>query len=138
MSNGTTTARRTPVMPAWTIWVGALVLLLVASLSMWLLLESFGSGSDRDKARLETVKVAGSIVLGTGGGVALLLAARRQRATELSLDQKERAAADARHDATERHAEHRPGAAAGTASAHPPDEPRTTLAARADQRPRGG
>ncbi|SFD92420.1 Pentapeptide repeat-containing protein [Actinopolyspora alba] len=102
MSNGTTTARRTPVMPAWAIWVGAGVLLLVASLSMWLLLGSFGSGSDRDKARLEAVKVAGSIVLGTGGGVALLLAARRQRATELSLDQKERAAADARHDATER------------------------------------
>ncbi|MGJ7905639.1 pentapeptide repeat-containing protein [Actinopolyspora sp. H202] len=97
-----TRAPRTPVMPGWTIWVGALVLLLVAGLSMWLLLESFGGGTDRDKARLEAVKVAGSIVLGTGGGVALLLAARRQRATELSLDQKERAAADARHDATER------------------------------------
>ncbi|SDJ79878.1 Pentapeptide repeat-containing protein [Actinopolyspora mzabensis] len=102
MSNDPTTARRTPVMPGWTIWVGALVLVLVAGLSMWLLLESFGSGSARDKTRLEAVKVAGGIVLGTGGGVALLLAARRQRATELSLDQKERAAADARHDATER------------------------------------
>lgn len=89
-------------MPGWAIWVGALLLLVVAGLSMWLLLESFGSGSARDKARLETVKVAGSIVLGSGGGVALLLAARRQRATELSLDQKERAAADTRHDATER------------------------------------
>ncbi|ASU80232.1 hypothetical protein CDG81_20350 [Actinopolyspora erythraea] len=89
-------------MPGWAIWVGALLLLVVAGLSMWLLLESFGSGSARDKARLEAVKVAGSVVLGSGGGVALLLAARRQRATELSLDQKERAAADTRHDAAER------------------------------------
>ncbi|WP_170301556.1 pentapeptide repeat-containing protein [Saccharopolyspora hirsuta] len=100
---------RVSVMPPWSIWLGALVLLVVAAVSMWTLFGLFGAGSPQDKIRLEIVKLAGSIVVGTGGAVALLLAARRQRATELQLAQnerdlaqKERAAADARHDAAER------------------------------------
>jgi hypothetical protein len=84
------------------IWVGAAVVAVVAIASVWLLLGEFGSGDARDNARLDAVKTAGSIVVGTGGAVALLLAARRQRSTELDLELKERAAADARHDATER------------------------------------
>ena len=98
-----------PVMPGWSIWVGALVLLVVAAASMWLLLSLFGTANEQDKIRLEIVKLAGSIVVGTGGAAALLLAARRQRSTELGLAQaerdlayKEQAAADARHDASER------------------------------------
>lgn len=100
---------RVSVMPARSIWIGALVLLVVAAVSMWTLFGLFGAGSPQDKIRLEIVKLAGGIVVGTGGVAALLLAARRQRATELQLAQnerdlaqKERAADDARHDAAER------------------------------------
>ncbi|MDA3626426.1 pentapeptide repeat-containing protein [Saccharopolyspora sp. WRP15-2] len=100
---------RVSVMPARSIWIGALVLLVVAAVSMWTLLALFGAGSPQDKVRLEIIKLAGGIVVGTGGAAALLLAARRQRATELQLAQnerdlaqKERAADDARHDAVER------------------------------------
>lgn len=102
-------ARGVAVMSARAIWIGALVLLLVAGASMWTLFALFGAGSTQDKIHLEIVKLAGGIVVGTGGVAALLLAARRQRATELQLAQnerdlaqKERAADDARHDAAER------------------------------------
>jgi hypothetical protein len=84
------------------IWTGAVVIAVVAIGSAWLLLANYGSGDSQDNAHLEAIKTAGSIVVGTGGAVALLLAARRQRSTELDLEQKERVAADARHDATER------------------------------------
>lgn len=101
--------RSVSVMPAWSIWVGAVVLLGVAAVSMWTLLALFGGGSPQDQIRLEIVKLAGGIVVGTGGAAALLLAARRQRALELQLAQNERdlahkelVAADARHDAAER------------------------------------
>ncbi|RKT86295.1 Pentapeptide repeat-containing protein [Saccharopolyspora antimicrobica] len=100
---------RVSVMPARSIWIGALVLLVVAAVSMWVLMALYGGGSPQDKVRLEIIKLAGGIVVGTGGAAALLLAARRQRATELQLAQnerdlaqKERAADDARHDAAER------------------------------------
>ncbi|MDA3646777.1 pentapeptide repeat-containing protein [Saccharopolyspora indica] len=100
---------RVSVMPARSIWIGALVLLVVAAVSMWALMALYGGGSPQDKVQLEIIKLAGGIVVGTGGAAALLLAARRQRSTELQLAQnerdlaqKERAAADARHDAAER------------------------------------
>ncbi|MFI0469188.1 pentapeptide repeat-containing protein [Saccharopolyspora sp. 5N102] len=69
---------------------------------------------------LDVIRTAGSLGIGTGGGVALLLAARRQRSIELDLIQKreshrlqekvaaetkshqERLAADNRHDSEER------------------------------------
>ena len=73
------------VMQPWTIWVGAFVVLVVGAVSGWVLLGTFGGGSSQDKVRLEILKLTGSIVLGTGGGVALLLAARRQRATEVDI-----------------------------------------------------
>lgn len=91
-----------PVMSAWSIWVGGLVLVLVAAISIWGLFTLFGAGNDQDRIGLDIVRLAGSIVAGTGGAAALLLAARRQRATELDLAQKERSASDARYDATER------------------------------------
>lgn len=88
--------------PGSAIWWGAAVLLVVAVVSVWLLIAFFGGGSPQDKIRLEAIKLAGSIVVGTGGAVALVLAARRQRTTELQLLQQERTAGDTRHDAEER------------------------------------
>jgi hypothetical protein len=70
-------------------------LLLLAGLSATLLLSLLGGGSPQDSARLEALKTAANIVVGTGGAAALLLAARRQRSAELDLVQKD-------HDATER------------------------------------
>lgn len=90
------------VMPAWAIWVGGLAVLVVGALSGWLLLNRFGSGTAQDRVQLEILRLTGSIALGSGGAVALLLAARRQRATEMDIAQKKEATEDARHDATER------------------------------------
>jgi hypothetical protein len=84
------------------IWIGAALVLLVASGSAWLLLANFGSGSSQDNSRLDAIRTAASIVVGTGGAAALLLAARRQRSAELDLEQKERSADDTRHDMAER------------------------------------
>ncbi|MBP2338485.1 hypothetical protein JOF41_004663 [Saccharothrix coeruleofusca] len=74
-------------------WGVGLVLLAVASVVLlWVFA---GSGNPQDGVRLDAVRTASSIVLGTGGAAALLLAARKQRSTELDLVQKD-------HDATER------------------------------------
>jgi hypothetical protein len=82
--------------------IGGVVLFLAAVSSIVALLLTLGSGTPTDAVRLDVIRTAASIVLGTGGAAALLLAARRQRATELDLVQKDNAALDARHDATER------------------------------------
>ncbi len=71
------------------------MLLVVGVVTGWLLLSTLGSESPRDRARLEVIRTTISIVAGTGGAVALLLAARRQRTTELTL-------IETKHDATER------------------------------------
>jgi hypothetical protein len=68
------------VLSTKTIWAGALVLAVVAVGSVWLLLANFGH--DTNSNRLDVIKTAGSIVIGTGGA-ALLLIARRQRFVEL-------------------------------------------------------
>jgi len=70
-------------------------LLVLAALSATLLLTLLGGGRPEDSARLDALKTAANIVVGTGGAAALLLAARRQRSAELDLVQKD-------HDATER------------------------------------
>ncbi|MBE8517551.1 pentapeptide repeat-containing protein [Amycolatopsis sp. H6(2020)] len=70
-------------------------LLTVAALAATLLLTVLGGGRPEDSARLDALKTAANIVVGTGGAAALLLAARRQRSAELELVQKD-------HDATER------------------------------------
>jgi hypothetical protein len=70
-------------------------LLVVAGVAATLLLTLLGGGHPEDSARLEALKTAANIVVGTGGAAALLLAARRQRSAELDLAQKD-------HDATER------------------------------------
>ncbi|WP_410636370.1 pentapeptide repeat-containing protein [Amycolatopsis sp. cmx-4-83] len=70
-------------------------LLVLAALAATLLLALLGGGRPEDSARLDALKTAANIVVGTGGAAALLLAARRQRSAELDLVQKD-------HDATER------------------------------------
>src|SRR4030088_279192 len=69
------------VLSTKTIWTGALVLAVVAVGSVWLLLANFGH--DTNSNRLDVIKTAGSVVIGTGGAAALLLTARRQRFVEL-------------------------------------------------------
>lgn len=98
------------------IWWGAAVILVVGvGLAVTLLL-LYGNGSETDRTRLDAIRTAGTIVVGTGGAVALLLAARRQRSTEIALRHKEQdlrdvarayalqeqVAADAREDARQR------------------------------------
>jgi uncharacterized protein YjbI with pentapeptide repeats len=92
-----------------TIAVSAVVLVLVAAAGCWALLALYGRGTDVDKARLESVRTVGTIVLGAGGFIALLLAARRQQTAEHDLATKrtdlllrEQANEDVRHDAAER------------------------------------
>lgn len=55
-----------------------------------------------DNNELEAIKTASTIVLGTGGAAALLLAARRQRSTEIALNQKDRDLQHQERDAIER------------------------------------
>ncbi|MBP2183898.1 pentapeptide repeat-containing protein [Amycolatopsis magusensis] len=90
----------TEVMPALTpraILLGALVLLGLGVTGAVLLLINFSGTEPRD--RLDAIRTAATLLVGTGGAAALLLAARRQRATELTLAVQRRTA-----DATERDA----------------------------------
>lgn len=83
------------------VW-GAALVVLVGVGTVVLLLAFFGSGTETDRGRLEVFRIAGTVVLGVGGGIALLLAARRQRSTELDLLHKHYVADDIRFDAAER------------------------------------
>jgi uncharacterized protein YdbL (DUF1318 family) len=75
-----------PVLSNRAIICAAAVLVLVgAGLAITLLL-AFGSG--QSAAQLDAIKTAGTIVIGTGGAAALWLAARRQRTSEIALNQK--------------------------------------------------
>ncbi len=107
-------------MSAATIWIGGIIAALVAAFAFWFLITKFGDGTNAQAGKLDAIKTAGSIVLGTGGFVALLLAARRQRYAEIAVKQANevldhqrrvaedtrehqlRVADDARHDATQR------------------------------------
>ncbi|MBW0010615.1 MAG: pentapeptide repeat-containing protein [Pseudonocardiales bacterium] len=75
----------------WTILAGTLVMLGVAAVIWFLLLHHYGG----TQIQLDAIRTAGTLVVGTGGAVALLLTARRQRYTELALVHTTR-------DATER------------------------------------
>jgi uncharacterized protein YjbI with pentapeptide repeats len=77
----------------WTIAAGALVVLAVAAVIWFVLLRRYGSQGAQ--VQLDAIRTAGTLVIGTGGAVALLLTARRQRYTELALVNTDR-------DATER------------------------------------
>jgi hypothetical protein len=86
---------------------GIPVMVLVAGVTIWLLL-GFSVGADQ----LDAIRTGGTVGVGLGGAVALWLAARKQRSTELDLMQKyeahqlaERVAAQT-EAATERAATH--------------------------------
>lgn len=82
------------------ILIGAVLVLGLGVTAAVLLLKTFGGGTPSE--RLDAIRTAGTIVVGTGGAVALLLAARRQRATELTLAHQREVAATSEYDATER------------------------------------
>ncbi|MGW6445165.1 pentapeptide repeat-containing protein [Lentzea sp. NPDC055074] len=71
------------------VWATMGLMVTGVGLAVWLLL-AYGSGTDADKARLEAIKTAGTIVVGTGGAAALWLAARRQQTSEIALRQKDK------------------------------------------------
>jgi Pentapeptide repeats (9 copies) len=77
----------------WTIAAWALVLLAVVAVVSFVLLRRYGGQGAQ--IQLDAIRTAGTLVIGTGGAVALLLTARRQRYTELTLVHTTR-------DATER------------------------------------
>ncbi|MFI6096404.1 pentapeptide repeat-containing protein [Lentzea sp. NPDC051213] len=82
--------------------LGGLTVLAVGGVMLTLLLTLYGGGSPQDQAHLDAVRTAGTIVVGTGGAVALLLAARRQRSAELTLKHQQEIARQAEYDAIER------------------------------------
>lgn len=67
-------------------WISVIVVAAGIGLAAWLIL-AYGRGEPRDS--LEAIKTAGAIVIGSGGAVALWLAARRRRTTEIALKQKD-------------------------------------------------
>ncbi|MGB6162017.1 MAG: hypothetical protein WCF33_22835 [Pseudonocardiaceae bacterium] len=77
----------------WIIAAGALVVLAVAVVIWFVLLRRYGGQGA--SVQLDAIRTAGTLVIGTGGAVALLLTARRQRYIELTLVHTDR-------DATER------------------------------------
>ena len=89
-------------MTARAIVVGTFAIALLGGALLVLLLTFYGSGTPQDQAHLDAVRTAGTIVIGFGGAVALLLAARGQRTSELTLEHQHRVAAAAEHDAQER------------------------------------
>lgn len=83
------------ILSTTTITLWAAGLLVTAGVLVVVLWSRLGSGDAADMARLDVIRTAATIVVGTGGAAALLLTARRQRVTELDVKQKD-------HDATER------------------------------------
>jgi hypothetical protein len=77
--------------------VAGLVVVVLSVSTLWLLLVLFGTGTPADQARLDVFRATGNVVLGAGGAVALLLAARRQRLGELDLRRKEAELAQREH-----------------------------------------
>jgi len=73
--------------------VGAIMMIGIAAVVSIALLHRYG-GTDPD-TELNALRTGGTLMVGIGGAIALLLAARRQRSTEVSLVHTER-------DATER------------------------------------
>lgn len=68
-------------------------MLAVAAVAWLVLLRRYGG--QRPQIQLDAIRTAGTLVIGTGGAMALLPTARRQRYTELTLVHTDR-------DATER------------------------------------
>lgn len=83
------------VLSVRTIAVWALLIVVVGvGVAAWLLLAFTGGDTDANRVQLDAIRTAGTVIVGTGGAAALLLAARRQRSTEIALAQKDRDQAD--------------------------------------------
>ncbi|SDZ19241.1 Pentapeptide repeat-containing protein [Amycolatopsis xylanica] len=78
------------VLSTRTIAVCSIGLMALAAGLAWLLLWQYGDGSAANNARLDGIRTVGTIVLGAGGAIALLLAARRQQTAERDLEEKRR------------------------------------------------
>jgi uncharacterized protein YjbI with pentapeptide repeats len=74
---------------AITAWA-MLIVLVGVGVAVWLLLAFSGGDTETNRVQLDAIRTAGTIVVGTGGAAALLLAARRQRSTEIALRQTDR------------------------------------------------
>ena len=84
------------VLPSWLVLVGiAMVALVSAAVTAWLLGEANKATSNQAQARIEAIRTGLTAGAGAGGGIALLLAARRQWLGE-------RTQAHTEDDATER------------------------------------
>lgn len=76
------------------ITIGALVVLGLTLTTMTVLIVVFREAPP--KTVLETIRTSASLGVGTGGGAALWLAARRQRSTEISIRRRDHDAAETR------------------------------------------
>lgn len=77
-------------------WWAVLITTLGVGVATWLLFAYTGGDPDANRVKLDAIRTAGTVVVGSGGAVALLLAARRQRSTEIALKQKDRDQSDVR------------------------------------------
>jgi uncharacterized protein YjbI with pentapeptide repeats len=69
------------------VWLAVLMVVIGTGVATWLVL-AYGRGDPQNS--LEAIKTAGTIVIGSGGAIALWLAVRRQRTAELAIAQKDR------------------------------------------------
>lgn len=69
------------------VWLAVLMVVVGIGVATWLVLV-YGGGDPRNS--LEAIRTAGTIVIGSGGSIALWLAVRRQRTAELAVAQKDR------------------------------------------------
>lgn len=85
-----------PILKWWWVAIASALGAVATVLFMWWLLGNVATQPDPRvaTARLDAIRTALSLALGAGGGLALWLAARRQRSTELQLFETSRIAAD--------------------------------------------
>lgn len=87
-------------------WVGSAALLVIVIgvlIGWWLWPQTAAlTAAEQRQAQLDAVRTGLTAAGGTGAALALLLAVRRQRATEVALDLQGEASSDSRHDAGER------------------------------------
>jgi hypothetical protein len=84
-----------------TIVLGAVLVGGLAVVAVVALYYFYGGGTAQDRAGLDVVRTAGTLVVGIAGIIAVLLVARRQRSTELSLAHHRELAATTARDAVE-------------------------------------
>ena len=78
------------------IGLGSVLLIVVGAVAFAALLYFYGGGTDLDRAKLDVVRTAGTLAAVPGGSIALFLAARRQRSTELTLEHQREVAVEQR------------------------------------------